>query len=85
MRRKFLWKPSNCREESYRISSSRNRLKRHIRELYPEDKILFEEENQNFIYVTNENEDELGTISWVEELGLKLKQNRILKMILFKL
>ena len=46
MSRKFLWKPSNCREEDYKISTSRYRLKRHIKELYPEDKILFEEENQ---------------------------------------
>ncbi len=35
MRRRFLWKPSNCREENLRISVSRARLKRYIKELYP--------------------------------------------------
>ena len=68
MRRRFLWKPSNCREEDLRISVSRARLKRHIKELYPKDRVVYQEENQNFIHVTNENRDELGSISWVEEL-----------------
>ncbi len=70
MRRRFLWKPSNCREENLKISVNRENLKRYIRKLYINYpfRVLFEEENQNFIYVTNENGDELGTISWVEEL-----------------
>lgn len=67
-RRRFLWTPYNCREEDCRISTSRTRLKKHIKELHPGTKILYEEQNQNFIYLANEDGDDLGSISWVEEI-----------------
>ena len=65
-KRRFLWYRNSDGAESCKISVNRNNLKRYIRTLYPGQKILFVERDQNFIYVINKDGD-LGTISWVKE------------------